>query len=241
MSHALISKLERHGPLTEDEKRVLQQITSRTAFYGPREAIVPEGTTTSHSTLFLEGFAIRYNHSLDGRRQITAFHIAGDFADLHSFLLKHMDDGIAALTPCSVAHVAHSDLKEITKAYPYLTRALWLTTLIDGAVHRTWLTVLGQMEARERLAHFFCEMRDRLEVVGLTEGNSYELPFTQEELGDAFGMSTVHVNRVLQELRTDGLITSRGRALIINDWEKLRQLGQYTPSYLHTDQKLERD
>ncbi|MFC1456667.1 Crp/Fnr family transcriptional regulator [Microvirga arabica] len=132
-------------------------------------------------------------------------------------------------------------MKEITKKYPYLTRVLWQTTLIDGAVPRAWMTTLGRMEARERLAHFFCELRDRLHTVGLTQDNSYELPITQEELGDAFGMSTVHVNRVLQELRTDGLITSRGRTVIINDWERLQQEAQYNPVYLHIDQKLERD
>jgi CRP-like cAMP-binding protein len=241
MTHPLIGKLEQHGPLTEDERHVVQQITARTVIYSPREDIVPEGSIVNYSSLILEGFAIRYNHSWEGRRQITAFHVAGDFADLHSFLLKKMDNGVAALTSCAVAQVAHADLKEITKQFPYLTRVLWLTTLIDGAVHRAWLTTLGRMEARERLAHFFCEVRDRLEPIGLVRDNTFELPITQEELGDAFGMSTVHVNRVLQELRAEGLISSRGRSLTINDAERLRQMGQYSPDYLHVDQKVERN
>jgi CRP-like cAMP-binding protein len=237
----LIPKLEQHGPLTEEEKQVLGQITSRTAIYEPRQDIVPEGSTPEHSSLILSGFAFRHNHSLDGQRQITAFHVPGDFADLHSFLLKKMDGGVAALTTCTVAHVLHGDLKEITKNYPYLTRVLWLTTLVDGAVHRAWMTTLGRMEARERLAHFFCELRDRLKSVGLIREDRYELPITQEELGDAFGMTTVHVNRVLQGLRADGLITSQGKTLIVNDWERLRQVGQYDPGYLHINQQVERD
>lgn len=241
MFHPLIGKLERHGPLSEEERQVLQQITARVVVYRPREDIVPEGSTPSHSSLILEGFAIRHNHLLDGKRQITALHVPGDFADLHSFLLKKMDDGVAALTACTVAMVAHSDLKEITKSYPYLTRVLWHSTLVDAAVHRAWMTTLGRMDAHERLAHFFCELRDRLNTVGLMKDNSYELLITQEELGDAFGTSTVHVNRVLQDLRAEGLITSRGRTLIINDWERLQQVGQYSPDYLHVDQKLERD
>jgi len=241
MSNPLIQKLERHGPLSEEETQVLQRITLRTAIYQPRGDIVPEGSTPSHSSLILSGFAIRHNHSQDGQRQITAFHVPGDFADLHSFLLKKMDDGVAALTTCTVSQIHHSDLKEITKKYPYLTRVLWLTTLIDGAVHRAWMTSLGRMEARERIAHFFCELRDRLEPIGLLKDNSYELPITQEELGDAFGMSTVHVNRVLQGLRADGLISSRGKTLVVNDWEHLKQVGQYSPDYLHGDQQLERD
>ncbi len=241
MSNPLIGRLEQHGPLTEEEKHVIRQITSRVVVYRPREDIVTEGGTPSHSSLILEGFAIRQSHSLDGRRQITAFHVAGDFADLHSFLLKKMDSGVAALTTCTVAQVPHNDLKEITKNFPYLTRVLWLTTLIDGAVHRAWMTALGRMEARERLAHFFCELRDRLASTGQVSDHSFELPLTQEELGDAFGMSTVHVNRVLQDLRADGLITSRGKTLIINDWERLQLLGQYNSDYLHATQKVERD
>ncbi len=118
MPHLLIAKLEQHGPLSDEEQRVLRQITSRTTVYQPREDIVPESSTPSHSSLILSGFAIRYNHSPDGRRQITAFHVPGDFADLHSFLLKKMDDGVAALTACTVAVVPHSDLKEITKSHP---------------------------------------------------------------------------------------------------------------------------
>ncbi|HZH11797.1 MAG TPA: Crp/Fnr family transcriptional regulator [Microvirga sp.] len=241
MSHPLIGRLERHGPLTDEEKQVLRDITSRTISFAARENIVLEGSSPTYSSLIVEGFAIRNNHSLDGKRQITAFHIPGDFADLHSFLLQPMDDGVTALTACTVAMVAHSDLKEITKHYPYLTRAFWHMTLVDAAVHRAWMTTLGQMEATERLAHFFCELRDRLDTIGLVQDNSLELPTTQEEMGDAFGISTVHVNRVLQDLRTQGLITSRGKTLIINDWERLQQVGQYTPDYLHINQKLERD
>ncbi|WP_230530801.1 Crp/Fnr family transcriptional regulator [Microvirga roseola] len=241
MSHPLIVNLERHGPLSDEERQVLQQITARVVAYRPREEIVAEGSTPSHSSLILEGFATRHNHSADGKRQITAFHVPGDFADLHSFLLKRMDGGVGALTACRVAQVAHGDLREITKRYPYLTRVLWFTTLVDGAVHRAWMTTLGRMAAGERLAHFFCELRDRLETVGMTKGDSYELPITQEELGDAFGMSTVHVNRVLQELRAEGLIASHGKTLVIRDWERLKHMGQYDPGYLHKDQKLERD
>jgi CRP-like cAMP-binding protein len=118
MSDLLIAKLERQGPLSGEEKQVLRQITSRTLVYQPREDIVPEGSTPSHSSLILSGFATRHNHSPDGRRQITAFHVPGDFADLHSFLLQPIDDGVAALTTCTVAAVPHSDLKEITKHHP---------------------------------------------------------------------------------------------------------------------------
>jgi CRP-like cAMP-binding protein len=241
MSHPLISKLARHGDLSDEEKDVLQQSSSRIVVYGPREDIVLEGSSPDHSCLIVSGFAVRQNHSLEGHRQITAFHVPGDFADLHSFLLQPMDDGVAALTSCTVAKVAHTDLKEITKKYPYLTRLLWHATLVDAAVHRAWMTSLGRMEARARFAHLLCELRDRLAVIGMVQDNSYDLPITQDELGDAFGISTVHVNRMFQDLRADGLITSRGKTLIINDWACLQQVGQYKPDYLFMHQRLERD
>jgi CRP-like cAMP-binding protein len=241
VSHPLITKLEQHGPLSDEEKQVLQQITSRMTVYKPHEEVVPEGSTQSHSSLVLEGFAARHQHLADRKRQITAFHVPGDFMDLHSFLLKKMEDGVGALTRCKVAAVPHRDLREITKNYPYLTRVLWFTTLVDAAVHRTWMITLGRMGARERVAHFLCEMHDRLEAVDLTKEHSYELRITQQELSDAFGLTGVHVNRILQELRGEGLITSRGKTVIINDWESLQKEGQYNPDYLHLSQQIERD
>jgi CRP-like cAMP-binding protein len=241
VSHPLIAKLEQHGPLSDEEKQVIQQITSQVTTYKAHEEVVPEGSTPSHSSLVLKGFAARHQHLADRKRQITAFHVPGDFMDLHSFLLKKMEDGVGALTPCTVAAVPHSDLREITKNYPYLTRVLWLTTLIDAAVHRTWIITLGRMDARNRVAHFLCEMHDRLESVGLTKDHGYDLRITQQELSDAFGLTGVHVNRILQELRSDGLITSRGKTVVINDWERLQKEGQYNPDYLHLSQQIERD
>ncbi len=237
----LIRKLERFGFLTDEERQVLKDAIARVRDYRPREDIVREGDAPSESCIILQGFACRYNQLPDGQRQITAFHIPGDFADLHSFLLKKMDDGVMALTPCKVALVPHQALKEITKNYPWLTRVLWFTTLVDGAIHREWMTTLGRMEARERIAHFICEMRLRLQTIGLTTDDSYEQPINQTAIGDAFGVSTVHTNRVLQDLRADGLITSEGKTLIINDWERLQQVAQFQSDYLHSDQQIERD
>ena len=241
MSYPLISKLERHGPLSDEEKNVLREVTSRVRDYGPRQDIVREGDSPTESCLILEGFACRHNNLADGRRQITAIHVSGDFADLHAFLLKKMDDGVATLTRCKVALFPHERLREITREQPYLTRVFWMTTLVDGAVHREWMTGLGRLSARERLAHLLCELFVRLETMGLTRDHSYDFPITQAELGDAFGLSTVHTNRVLQELRGDGLITLEGKTLTILDWDRLRGEAQFNPEYLHIGQKLERD
>ena len=236
-----VRKVEKQGRLTDEERDVLTSMSARTKVFRRHEEIVAEGSRPDYSTLIVDGFAIRHNHLRDGRRQITAVHVPGDFADLHSFLLKHLDDGVAALTTCTVAFVGHSDLKQITQRYPYLTRVLWFTTLVDGAVHRAWMTGLGAMEAHERVAHFFCEFRDRLRWVELVNQDHYDLPLTQEELADTLGMSGVHMNRTLQDLRGQGLISVKGKAVTINDWERLKQLAQYDPDYLHLGQQIERD
>jgi CRP-like cAMP-binding protein len=241
MSNPLIPKIEQFGPLTDEERQVIEDAIARVSEFGPREDIIREGDCPSGSSFILEGCACRYNHLSSGKRQITAFYVPGDFCDLHSFLLKKLDDGVAAVTHCKVAFVPHQTLREITKHYPYLTRVFWMTTLVDGAVHREWMTGLGRLEARDRLAHALCELYVRLEAVGLTGDHSYELPMTQTELGDAFGLSTVHVNRVMQELRGEGLITSKGRTLVINDWKCLQRVAQFDPEYLHIGQQIERD
>ena len=241
MSNLLIQRLEQHGPLTDEEKQVIEDSIARVTEFDPREDIIREGDRPSWSSLVLEGFAYRYNHLNTGTRQITAFHIPGDFCDLHSFLLKKMDDGVAAATRCKVAVVPHRNLLEITKRYAYLTRVFWMTTLVDGAVHREWMTGLGRLEARDRLAHAICELYVRLDSVGLIGDRSYDLPLTQSELADAFGLSNVHTNRILQELRGSGLIDLRGKKLTIRDWDRLREMAQFDPDYLHIDQKMERD
>jgi CRP-like cAMP-binding protein len=241
MLDLLIKRIERFGPLTDEEKKVIENAPSQVKEVGPREDIVREGDCPTGSSLILEGYAYRYNHLGDGSRQISAFHIPGDFCDLHSFLLKKMDDGVASVTRCKVAIVPHKTLREITRHYPYLTRVLWMTTLVDAAVHREWMTILGRMDARERVAHHLCELYARHEYAGLARDHSYDLPMTQAEMADAFGLSGVHTNRILQELRGEGLISLAGKRLTILDWDRLCREAQFNADYLHADQQIERD
>jgi CRP-like cAMP-binding protein len=240
VSHPLIAALEKHGPLTEEEKDVIRQITSRVLSFEPKAEIVPEGSVQLASTLLLEGVAIRHVHLEDGERHISALHMPGDFVDLFSFLLKKMDHGVGAITACKVARVAHSDLLEVSRKFPYLTRAFWFMTLTEGATTRQWLTGVGRKSALERLAHLFCELHCRFQAIGLSEGNSFELPFTQEELADAQGLSSVHVNRTMKEMRENRLIRVEGKSLIIENLAALRELAEFNPAYLHLDQQLER-
>jgi len=146
-------------------------------------------------------------------------------------VLKRMDHSIVALSPCTVAHVPHAALREITERQPHLTRLLWLHTALDGAMHRQWL-VAGRENALGETAHLVCELFVRLQSVGQTDGNSFPLPLTQTELGDVLGLSTVHVNRTIQELRGDGLLTWNRDRVVIEDWDRLCAVAQFDPAFL---------
>ena len=233
MSNPLILKLEQRDQLSADEKRVLEGAISRVRVVAADEDIIREGDYPTESSLLLEGFAARYKVLSNGRRQITALHVTGDFVDLHSFLLKPMDHGVLALTPCRLAVVSHAAIEKITEEDPHLGRLLWLSTLIDGAIHREWLTAMGRRSAAAHMAHLICELFVRLEVVGQIQDDTIQLPITQSELGDTLGLSTVHVNRVLQELRKEGLIRLRGSAMTILDWDRLQKVAEFAPTYLN--------
>jgi len=233
MAHPLIVKLEQRDGLSDEERRILQEATDSVETFKANEDIVREGDIADHSCLILDGWAIRSKTLADGRRQITAFHIPGDFVDLHSFLLKPMDHTINALTACKMALTPHSALRKITEEQPHLTRMLWLLTLIDAAIHREWLVAIGRLSATAHLAHLLCELYLRLEVVGLAKDHRFEFPVTQQVLADALGLSTVHVNRVVQELRRDSLVTWRGTHVTIKDWTALMALAEFDPTYLN--------
>lgn len=233
MTNVLVQKLAVRDRLPPEEKRLLERVAVRVREIPRDQDIVHDGQRTTESTLLLDGIAARYKMLGGGRRQISALHIAGDFVDLHSFLLKQMDHGVAALTACTIAQVPHETLKEITETSPHLTRMLWLSTLIDGAIHREWITNMGRRPALERTAHLICELFKRLEAVGRTDGFSFRFPLTQAELGDALGLSLVHVNRVVQGLRNQGLVIWEGRVLTIPDWERLCEMAEFDSTYLH--------
>jgi CRP-like cAMP-binding protein len=176
----LIRKLEQRDRLSEEEKRVLEGVIVRVKEFRPDEDMIREGDRPTESTLLLEGFAARYKVLTDGKRQITAIHVAGDFVDLHSFLLKQMDHAVLALTRCTVGTVPHETLRGITESHPHLARLLWLSTLIDGAIHREWLVAMGRRSATGHTAHLLGELFLRLQAVGLTQDNRAPPPISRK-------------------------------------------------------------
>jgi len=229
----LAAAFSRRDRLTEEERVILEGLPRRTKEYRAGAEIIAEGSRPQESCLILEGFAARAQHLSSGKRQFTAVHVAGDFVDLHGLLLKQMDHGVIALSPCRVAFVPHANLKTVTETNPHLTRMFWLSTVVDGAIQRAWITCLGRRSAIQHLAHLICELYLRLEIVDRAENGKFEFPVTQAEIGDMLGLSNVHVNRMLQELRATGLIRWRGSTVQIDDFEGLSTFAEFDPLYLN--------
>jgi CRP-like cAMP-binding protein len=233
MLNPLISKLEQFAKLSDEDKRLLEDATHDVTYFGPRQDIINEGDRPEDVHLILEGWAGRYKVLANGDRPIMAYLIPGDLCDIHIALLDQMDHSIGTLSRCKVAFIAREKINKVMEENGRLARALWWATLVDEAILREWLVNMAHRSADHRLAHLMCEMLLRSKAVGLTTDDSFELPLTQEELGDTMGLSTVHVNRMLQELRGRGLITTKGKRIIVNDVDRLFEFAEFNPNYLH--------
>lgn len=229
----LVIKLGHRDHLLDEEIAVLEDCLLPPRLLKAGQDLVREHDQPKESTLMLTGYSARYNMFEDGRRQITAIHMGGDFIDLHSFLLRPMDHSIVALTDCTVAGMPHESIKMITEQYPHLGRMFWLSTLIDAAIYRRWLVSMGRQSAAAQLAHLLCEFWTRMDVIGLVDDYSFQMPCTQADLADVLGISLVHVNRVVQELRREELVTWSGRKLTILDWNRLTEFAEFDPDYLN--------
>jgi CRP-like cAMP-binding protein len=169
----------------------------------------------------------------DGRRQIVNFAIPGDLCDLNLFILDRMDHSIGAITSLTVAEIGREVLRGVVTTHPNITTAMWWQELVSKSIQREWVVNVGQRSAQERIAHVLCEMFLRLESVGLTHGFSCDFPPTQTDIADAVGLTPVHVNRSLQELRRLGLITLERQKLTIADMPELQRIALFNPNYLH--------
>ncbi len=201
------------------------------------EDLACEGDRSDMVRMFLSGWACRYKALEDGRRQIVGFVLPGDTCDAFAYLFSKMDHSVAALTPVVYSELDHDAFEQLMSANESVAEALLCETVVAKAIQREWAINLGRRDALERVAHIICELFERLKVVGLAQGNSFAFPVTQMDLADATGLSTVHLNRTLQELRASGLITLRDRTLTIRDLHALRNTAMFNPNYLHLDGK----
>jgi CRP-like cAMP-binding protein len=235
MNNPLLRKLSNFATLSEEESRAVVDSCRDVREVGAREDVISQGDRTGGVKLLLDGFACRYKTLEDGRRQIVAYFVPGDLCDLRVFILKRMDHSIGAIAPSQVATIAPDNVLKLMHTYPTLTRALWWSTLVEEAIAREWIVNVGQRNALERTAHLFCELLYRFRAVGLNQGLSCTLPLTQVELAETLGLSAVHVNRTLQELRRQKLITLDDGRLTIQNLRILEELSFFNADYLHLE------
>ena len=229
----LIRKLEQFGELSSKERQILENLPIDVQKVGAGRELGRDGQRSSHCLLLLSGMVCRYRMMQDGQRQIMSFHFPGDILDLSGLLLGKLDHGIGTLTPAEVAPIPHATVLGWIEHHPGLGRLLWQDTLVDAAVFREWVVNVGRRSAYARTAHLLCEITMRMQAVGLAHDQAFSLPVMAAELADATGLSIVHVNRVLQELRAKRLVEPRGKTLAVRDWDGLRQAAGFDPDYLH--------
>ena len=233
MIESHLAKLRARHPISADEEAAIRAAVAEVRHYPADHVFIHRGVELHHSTLVLDGWACRFRDLRNGQRQITELHVAGDFADLHSFTLKRLDHDVMALTALQVALVPHERLRAITERFPHLTRVYWFATNLDAAIHREWMLSLGRRPAVARLAALLCELCVRLEIVGRADIAGYALPLTQTDLAESLGLTNVHVNRTLGGLRAMGLVDVQNGRVTIHDWPGLTRVGEFDPSYLY--------
>jgi CRP-like cAMP-binding protein len=230
---ALLASLERRDHVSAEERVALEKLGWRFKDCARSTEIIHDRSRPFESCLLIDGYAARVGYLRSGRRQLSAIHLAGDFVDLHGLLLKILDHSVIALTDCRVAFVEHSELQKLVVEQPHLWRLLSLMMTIDSAIQRSWLISLGRRNPTSRLAHLICEIYLRLEVVGKASNYEFEFRVGQAELADMLGLSVVHTNRTLQELRSHNLLTWRNGVIRILDWNALANLAEFDPTYLN--------
>jgi len=233
----LVAKTEEHGTLVPRDVSALRSLEPRTRQLQPGEDLVRQGDIPNSAVMVLRGMLARHHMLPGGDRQYLSFHIAGDMPDLQSLFVNMMDHSVCAMDAAEVATFPHGELQSLFLDRPGVAFAMWRMTLVDAAIFRQAITNNSARPPASRLAHFFCEQLVRAREAKLTTDGTCSLPLTQEELGQALGLSLVSVNRALQKLRRDDLIEFRNNRLEVRDWPKLSGLASFDDGYLHCAKK----
>jgi CRP-like cAMP-binding protein len=235
-SHALTRKISSVLELTLDERAAIARLPVTMRTVKSNADIAREGDRPSQSCLLVRGYLCRAKVLDKGKRQIISFHIAGDIPDLQSLHLRTLDHDLTALTEAIVAFIPHQALLDLGARFPRIADYFWRETLVDASIFRDWIVNVGRRDAYMRIAHLLCEQATRHKAVGLADDSGFPLFLTQAAIGDATGLSGVHVNRVFQQLRAAGLVSTGAGRLNILDWAGLAAAGEFDAAYLHLAQ-----
>ncbi len=229
----MIRKLDRLANLSEIDREAIRALPFRIEAVPPDHLLVREGHEATHCCILLNGYTCRHKTTSGGRRQIVSFHIPGDVLDLHHLLFSRADHNIQAITDVAVAWIPAADVKTLAQSRPAVSEALWRDSLIDASVFREWVLNVGRRDAKARITHMLCEFAARREAADLGPPERFELPFTQEQIGDATGLTAIHVNRILHELVQDGVLVRDRSEVVIMNWDRMREIADFDPTYLH--------
>jgi CRP-like cAMP-binding protein len=230
----MVNRLRYWNALDADDRAAVLTLPHTVQSFQPHHYIVREYERTAHSCALLSGFAVRTKIVAGGARQICSVHMKGEMVDLQNSLLGKADHSVQMLTAGQAAMIPRAAVERLAFERPAVGKAMWIDTLVDGSIFREWIANVGRRDARTRISHLLCELALRLKVAGLGQQTDYEVPLTQEQLADATGLTSVHVNRTLKALERDSLIArSHPRSITIGDWKKLAETGDFNSNYLH--------
>ena len=218
--------------LSQEEQDAVSSLPRQIAEYGAHIDLVRPGDTIAHATLIAAGNVGRFDQMRDGSRQVTAIYIPGDMCDLYSVVAPTTGWGLTSLGASTVLKIAHADLRQLALDHPNLAMAFWRDTVFDASILAKWVSNAGRKDALARIAHFLCEMGIRMERASLGTKEKYELAMTQEQIGDAMGLTSVHVNRMLRALKEMGAATFKSHQVRITAWDQLVEIADFSPTFL---------
>lgn len=236
VSERMIARLAIRASLSDADRQAIRSLSIVEREVAASSYLIREGERPVRCIFLMSGFCYRQKLTSEGSRQIVSLQMPGDFLDAQNLFLTVSDHNVQALTRAVIAEIEVMALRQVVLANPGIATAMWIDALVDSSIFREWIVNVGRRDAHSRVGHLLCEFALRLELAGIAPDHSYELPMTQEQLGDAVGLTPVHVNRVLKTLTQRGLIQRDRRQIRILDWQALRDASDFNPRYLHLDQ-----
>ena len=235
---ALIKRLRISSAIAEEDIKEIEALPISVRQYPAETAVVRDGERATDCCLIADGFCARSKTITSGKRQILSLHIPGEIPDLMSLFLHVMDHDLSTLTAATLGFISHETLQKLHRRRPVVAEMFWRDTLIDAAMFREWIVNVGQRPAPARLVHVMIELRERLRIIGRVDGASFEMPLTQEQIGEALGITAVHANRVIRQLREEGIVElHRGRVTVLDE-RKFLELADFDGRYLHQSPTL---
>ena len=236
----LAGLLDRGGCLGSSCRAALLALPHTIRALEPATYVVSQGDRFTDIVVLLSGYGYRSKSVHDVKRQIVSLHIPGEFLDCPSLSDDGLDYDALILTPAEVAIIPGNAFGDLIGTHPAIGHAMRIETLVQASILREWMLNIGQRDARGRMAHFLCEFVVRRDGADAASAGGFELPMTQEQIGDALGLTPVHINRTLKALQSDGLIKRQGRNVVIPRWEALCKIAGFSSDYLHLGSRWQR-